>query len=179
MCHVSAQFMAPRNNDSSNIRDHWSLITITNTIIMKKFEMWQETPGEQMMLGKWRWSTCSQQSCHKPFTFWLPWAQTVKRLPSMQETRVQCLGWEDPLEKEMATHSSFLAWKIPWTEEPGRLQSMGSQRVRHNWATSLSLFIARKVVLWSGLYVFRMRKNVTLVVEDYNADGAQHCLLEP
>ena len=66
-------------------------------------------------------------------------AQTVKRLPTMQETWVWSLGWEDPLEKAMATHSSTLAWKIPWTEEPGRLQSMGSQRVRHDWATSLSL----------------------------------------
>ena len=59
-------------------------------------------------------------------------AQTVKRLPAMWETRVLSLGREDPLEKEMATHSSTLAWKIPWTEEPGRLQSMGSQRVGHN-----------------------------------------------
>ena len=59
-------------------------------------------------------------------------AQMVKHLPVMQETRVQSLGWEDPLEKEMATHSSTLAWKIPWTEEPGRLQSMGSQRVGHD-----------------------------------------------
>ena len=53
----------------------------------------------------------------------------VKRLPAMQETHVQSLGQEDPLEKDMATHSSILAWKIPWVEEPGRLQSMGSQRV--------------------------------------------------
>ena len=67
-------------------------------------------------------------------------AQTVKRLSTMQETRVQSLGWEDPLEKEKAIHSSTIAWKIPWTQEPGRLQSMGSQRVRHDWATSLSLF---------------------------------------
>ena len=59
-------------------------------------------------------------------------AQMVKRLPTMQETQVQSLGREDPLEKEMATHSSTLAWKIPWTEEPRRLQSMGSQRVRHD-----------------------------------------------
>ena len=59
-------------------------------------------------------------------------AQTVKRMPTMQETWVQSLGWEDLLEKEMATHSSILAWKIPWTEEPGRLQSMGSQRVGHD-----------------------------------------------
>ena len=62
-------------------------------------------------------------------------AQTVKHLPTMPamwETWVQSLGQEDPLEKEMATHSIILAWKIPWTEEPGRLQSMGSQRVGHN-----------------------------------------------
>ena len=59
-------------------------------------------------------------------------AQMVKRLPTMQETQVQSLGWEDTLEKEVATHSSTLAWKIPWMEEPGRLQSMGSQRVGHS-----------------------------------------------
>ena len=59
-------------------------------------------------------------------------AQTVKRLPAMRETWVQSLGWEDPLEKEMATHSSILAWKIPWAEEPGGLPSMGSQRVGHD-----------------------------------------------
>ena len=59
-------------------------------------------------------------------------AQMVKRLPAMWETRVQSLGWEDLLEKEMATHSSILAWGIPGTEEPGGLQSMGSQRVGHD-----------------------------------------------
>ena len=59
-------------------------------------------------------------------------AQRVKRLSATQETQVRSLGQEDPLEKEMATHSSTLAWKIPWTEEPGRLQSMGSQRVGHD-----------------------------------------------
>ena len=63
----------------------------------------------------------------------------VKRLPTMQATWVQSLDWEDLLEKEMATHSSTLAWKISWTEEPGRLQSMGSQRVIHDCTTSLSL----------------------------------------
>ena len=62
-------------------------------------------------------------------------AQKVKSPPAVQETRVWSLGQEDPLNKEMATDSSILAWKIPWTEKPGRLQSMGSQRVRHNWAT--------------------------------------------
>ena len=59
-------------------------------------------------------------------------AQTVKRLSTMWETGVQSLGWEDPLEKEMAIHSSTIAWKIPWTEELDRLQSMGSQRVGHD-----------------------------------------------
>ena len=70
-------------------------------------------------------------------------AQMVKRLPIMQETWVWSLAWEDPLEKAMATHSSILAWKIPWMEEPGRLHSMWSQRVRHNWATSLSLSMSQ------------------------------------
>ena len=66
-------------------------------------------------------------------------AQRVKHLPTLLETQVGSLGWEDPLEKEMATHSSILAWKIPWTKDPGRLQSMRSQRVRHDLETSLSL----------------------------------------
>ena len=82
-------------------------------------------------------------------------AQRLKRLPGMQETWVWFLGREDPLEKEMATHSSTLAWRIPWREEPGRLQSMGSQRVGHDWATSLHftslhiLFLAFLVMLLS------------------------------
>ena len=59
-------------------------------------------------------------------------AQMVKNLPAVQETQVRSLGWEDPLEKGMATHSSVLAWRIPWTEEPSGLQSMWSQRVRHD-----------------------------------------------
>ena len=67
-------------------------------------------------------------------------AQMVKRLPTMWETQVWSLGWEDTLEKEMATHSGTFAWRIPWMEERCRLQSMGSQRVGHDWATLLSLF---------------------------------------
>ena len=59
-------------------------------------------------------------------------AQRLKHLPAMQETRVRSLGQEDPLEKEMAIHSSILAWRVPWTEEPGGLQPTGSQRVRHD-----------------------------------------------
>ena len=67
----------------------------------------------------------------------------VKNLPAMQETWVQSLGREDPLEKGMATHSDILAWRIPWTEKTGGLQSMGSRRVRHDWATSTSPFFQR------------------------------------
>ena len=67
-------------------------------------------------------------------------AQAVKNLPAMQETRVQSLSHEDPLEKGMAIHSSIPAWKIPWTEEPGGLQFMGPQRVKHDKATN-TLFI--------------------------------------
>ena len=85
--------------------------------------------------------------CFHFFPIYLPWsnetslvAQTVKRLPTMRQTWVWSLGQEDPLEKEMATHSSTLAWKIPWTEEPGRLQSMGFQKVGHDWVSSLFLF---------------------------------------
>ena len=79
---------------------------------------------------------------------WFEWAslvaQTVKNLPGMQETRAQSLGWEDPLEKGMATHSSILAWKIPWTEEPGSyIQSMVLQRVGHDWANSLHFTLQR------------------------------------
>ena len=70
----------------------------------------------------------------------------LKRLPTMQETWIPSLGWEDPLEKEMAAHSSILAWKIPWTEEPGWLLFMGSQRVGHNWATSLSIYLSLSAI---------------------------------
>ena len=78
-------------------------------------------------------------------------AQQLKHLPGMRETQVRSLDQEDPLEKEMATHSSTLAWRIPWREEPGRLQSMGSQRVGHNWLTSLSRFILTE--FWEILHI--------------------------
>ena len=74
----------------------------------------------------------------------------VKCLPTVQETQVWSLGQEDPLQKEMATHSSIHSWKIPWTEEPGGLQCMGSQRVGHDWATSLHFTPFSPITLWSG-----------------------------
>ena len=82
------------------------------------FQMYSNGSGKRNDLGNWV-VTCMV-------------AQTVKHLLTMQETWVRSLGWEDPLEKEMATHSSILAWKIPWMEEPGRLQSMGLQGVGHD-----------------------------------------------
>ena len=79
------------------------------------------------------------------YYFRLPWAQFVKNLPAMQETQVQPLGWEDPMEKEMATLSSILAWRILWAEKAGGLHSMGSQRVGHEarefQKTSTSAFL--------------------------------------
>ena len=80
-------------------------------------------------------------------------AQLVKNLPAVQETWVWSLGWEDSLEKEMATHSSILAWKISWTQDPGGLQSMGLQRVRHDWVTNTYLLafsmIQQMLAIWS------------------------------
>ena len=75
---------------------------------------------------------------------WSPMAQTVKNLPVVWETWVWSLGWEDSLEKRMATHPSIIAWRIPWTEEPGRLQSMGSQRVGQYWGTNTFTLICMK-----------------------------------
>jgi len=90
---------------------------------------WTEEPGRLPSMGSHRvrqdWSDLAEAAV----------AQTVKNLPAMWETWVQSPGWEDPLVEGMATHSSILAWRIPWTEEPGGLQSMGSQKVGHDWAT--------------------------------------------
>ena len=80
----------------------------------------------------------------------------VKHLPAMWKTWVLSLGWEDPLEKEMATHSSILAWSIPWTEEPGGLQSMESQRVGHNRATSHTYIQLYNCIY---IYIFYLTKN--------------------
>ena len=76
---------------------------------------------------------------YTPHSMGFPFGSKGRVCPQVQETRVRSLGREDSPEKEMATHSSILAWRIPWTEEPDTLQSRGSQRVRHNWATSLSM----------------------------------------
>ena len=93
-------------------------------------------------------------------------AERVKRLPTMQETQVPSLGQEDPLEKEMAPHSCTLAWKIPWMEEHGRLQSMRSQRVGHNWATALSFPFTDFISWWQlqGVYARSCYKHIKSVL---------------
>ena len=91
---------------------------------------WTEDPGRPQSMGS-QSGKVSSVIIRYVIYYRLPW-WLRKCLPTMQETRVQSLGQEDPLEKEMATHSSTLAWRIPWREEPGRLQSMGSQRVGHD-----------------------------------------------
>ena len=93
-------------------------------------------------------------------------AQSVKHLPAVQETWVRSLGWEDPLEKEMATHSSILAWKISWTGEPGGLQSMGSQRIGHDWATNTYLLT---LVGWER-YLTMILICILLMTNDVESD---------
>ena len=104
---------------------------------------WTEEPGRLQSTGSQRigydWATS--------LTYRI--AQLVKNLPAIQESLVQFLDWEDPLEKEMEIHSSTIAWKIPWTEEPGRLQSMGSRRVGHNWLHSSWCFLFFNLLTWS------------------------------
>ena len=106
------------------------------------------------------WCPCALSSAHCPgqcgpeLSMHMPWvvAQIVRILPAMRETRVQSLGWEDTLEKRMATHSIILAWRIPWTGDPGGLQSIGSQRVRHDWVTNTFPFFSchesQRAYLW-------------------------------
>ena len=87
----------------------------------------------------------NQGNSRKTSTFASLVAQTVKNLPAMQETRIQSLGQEDPLEKGMATHSSILVWKTPQVEEPGKLQAMGSQRVAHDRVTNTSTSLLHRL----------------------------------
>ena len=101
-------------------------------------------------------------------------SQTVKNLPAIQKAQVQSLGWEDPLEKEMPSHFSNLAWRIPWTGEPGGLQSMGSQRVRHDWATKTAglsefLLTGKKSSLYYLLYavIFNIKESCKLYLANF------------
>ena len=86
----------------------------------------------------------------------------VKRLPAMWDTQVRSQGWEDPLEKEMATHSSTLAWKIPWTEEPGELQSKGSQKLDTTERLTLSLFHFSQITLEKHSQIHETLKYISM-----------------
>ena len=98
-------------------------------VVLYECESWTIKKAEHQRTDAF-WTVVLEETLESPL------AQRLKRLPPMQETWVRSLGREDPLEKEMAIHSSILAWRIPWMEKPSRLQSTGSQRVRHDWATS-------------------------------------------
>ena len=87
-------------------------------------------------------------------------AQTVKNLPAMQETWVQSLAQEDPLVKELATHSSALAWRIPWTEKPGRLKFMGSKRARYDWVTNFHFSLSDVTYMWNPQNTKRKKKQL-------------------
>ena len=116
-------------------------------------------------------------------------AQMVRNLPAMQETPVRSLGWEDPLKKGMAAHSSILAWRIPWTEEPAGPQSMGLRRARHDWATNTFHYsYTERCLLKHGfklLYIFKLifigvklLYNVVLVFTAQQSESATHaCVL--
>ena len=121
--------------------------------VLLKYKRDRESFWLRHQKGAERLPPCqSLARCYIPIFSWMlytytsPVAQMVKHLPTMQETWVLSLGWDYLLEKEMATHSSTPAWKIPWIEEPGRLQSKGLQRLGHDWATSLSLYTYQQAV---------------------------------
>ena len=105
----------------------------------------RDAPYKRFKLPEGRDSLWACQCVYPHILFFLlinfPLAQMVKNLPAIWETWVPSLGWEDPLKKGMATHSCILAWEFPWTEEPGRLQSMGLQRVGRDWATNTFFFL--------------------------------------
>ena len=99
-------------------------------------ETLRKSRGNSRLVTTWIWTLC-YLLCDNVLVASLV-AQIVKNLPALWETWVWSLGWEIPLEQSMANHSSILPWRIPWTEEPGGLKSMGLQRVRYNWATKHS-----------------------------------------
>ena len=141
----------------------WSLTNFLCNKVLLKYKRDRESFWLRHQKGAERLPPCqSLARCYIPIFSWMlytytsPVAQMVKHLPTMQETWVLSLGWDYLLEKEMATHSSTPAWKIPWIEEPGRLQSKGLQRVGHDWATSLQLhFNFKSIVKVDVIIVFK------------------------
>ena len=108
------------------------------------------------------YSPVSDDICHQILQVSYLWGslvgEMVKKPPAMQETQVWSLGWEDPLEKGMVTHSNILAWRTPWAEEPGGLQSIRRQRVRHNWGTNTHKLFISWIQLLSCVWCLRPRE---------------------
>ena len=123
----------------------------THSSILAWRVSWTEEPGGLQSMGSQRvgrgWVTDTFTFTFTVYPGASLVAQMAKNLPAMQETQLWSLGGEDPLEKRMATHSSILAWEIPWLEESGGLQSIGSQRVRRNWVTNTFTWKAGKLDL--------------------------------
>ena len=160
-CHSSFwRFLVNRSDEIMLRRDYWLFICLnlqflflfpsalksnregksterTSDLAFDDVAILLSTSSKRFVMPVLKWTITQLRASYHWRASLVAWR--VKHPPTMRETQVQSLSREDPLEKEMATHSSTLAWKIPWTEEPGRLQSMGSQRVRHDWVTSLSL----------------------------------------
>ena len=111
---------------------HYSSNALSITALNRHSSEWMNEPLSYIIF----YIICPPQKATSSWLLACLVAKMVKNLPAMQETWVWSLGQEDPLEKGMATHSNILAWKITWTEKPGGLQSIGSQRVRHDWAAS-------------------------------------------
>ena len=132
-------FLVHFHRDKSRL---WSLIHSETQILLP---VWDSPTSWALSQGRPKVSTMCKCLCFR-YIYWASLvAQRLKCLPAILETWVRSLGREYPLEKKMATHCSILAWRIPWTEEPEGLQFTGSQRVGHDWATSLSLSLFRYI----------------------------------
>ena len=123
---------------------------------------------ERMQNGTSTWGDCSAVFYKTKQGFLV--AQLVENLPAMQETQVQFLGWEDPLEKGMATHFSILAWRIWWTEEPAGLQSTGLKRVRHDWATNESVLAYNPKIALHCIYSNELKTYVYTKTSKWHMD---------
>ena len=143
----------------------WNFLRLTKLLLLFTCS---QAPGQQIL--PW-WTYCFLFPSAILFFFICPYHGGSEHLPAMWETWVRSLGREDSLEKEMAIHSSTLAWKIPWTEEPDRLQSMGSQRVRHNWVTSLHFNTKWFKTKGNRKYRFKLKSMLYLAkVKHFNND---------
>ena len=134
-CHALLKWIFPAQGSNPHLLHlpHWQVSYLPLAPPGKPKMVWSLRKKKDWQVNTWPSNFTFRYLTHRMKTYGAsPSGSEIKNLPAMQETWVQVLGWEDPLEKEMATHSSILAWKIPWAEKLCGLQSMGSQRVRHD-----------------------------------------------